>query len=352
MERLEPDAAPPPAGSRRATARCRRASARASAASISRSTVHHQAANGVRSMREIMMAPRITTHPPLMIALSMTAYMVATLNECRSDSLRLTTRASPATRSRNASPRTSKFRNWSNEAQAGDSSTDRLASTSDARRVARGRVDRTVERAGDLVRHLAFERRGESRPPPRRSDRPCGCAERTRASDAMPPVFGLPPAIQKMSGKQASACAAESALVALESLTNSTLPMRPTCSMRCARPGNDRKPVLRSRRRRARDAKRGRAGAGGVLRVVAAAQRADAAEIARARRRGLAVACETICGRRRRRARPAAALAHRDAHDAPVAGALEPVGRWRRRQSSSTPTIAVPLSALPRPAAP
>ena len=35
----------------------------------------------------------------------------------------------------------------------------------------------------------------------------------------MPPVFGLPPAIQKMSWKLPSALAAESALVALESLT-------------------------------------------------------------------------------------------------------------------------------------
>src|SRR6267142_6121196 len=59
-------------------------------------------------------------------------------------------------------------------------------------------------------------------------------------SEAMPPVLGLPPAIQKMSPKQASACAAESALVAFESLTNSTLPLRPTSSMRCGRPGNDR----------------------------------------------------------------------------------------------------------------
>ena len=62
------------------------------------------------------------------------------------------------------------------------------------------------------------------------------------ASEVMPPVFGLPPAIQKILSKQASACAAESALVALESLTNSTSPMRPTSSMRCARPGNDHSP--------------------------------------------------------------------------------------------------------------
>ena len=58
----------------------------------------------------------------------------------------------------------------------------------------------------------------------------------------MPPSFGLPPAIQKMSPKDDSACAAASALVPLESLTNSTLPRRPTCSMRCASPGKLRRP--------------------------------------------------------------------------------------------------------------
>jgi hypothetical protein len=36
----------------------------------------------------------------------------------------------------------------------------------------------------------------------------------------MPPSFGLPPAIQKISPKDDSACAAASALVPLESLTN------------------------------------------------------------------------------------------------------------------------------------
>ena len=62
----------------------------------------------------------------------------------------------------------------------------------------------------------------------------------------MPPSFGLPPAIQKMSAKDDSACAAASALVPLESLTNSTLPRRPTCSMRCASPGKLRKPFCRT----------------------------------------------------------------------------------------------------------
>jgi hypothetical protein len=78
-----------------------------------------------------------------------------------------------------------------------------------------------------------------------------------------------------MRGKTDSAGAAASALVALESLTNSTRPLRPTCSMRCARPGKALEPGLnfaevnptfqaggdRSKR---------------VLRIVLAAQRADA----------------------------------------------------------------------------
>ena len=102
----------------------------------------------------------------------------------------------------------------------------------------------------------------------------------------MPPVFGLPPAIQKMSVKLASARAALSALVALESLTNSTRPWRPIGCMRWARPGNVARPFLDGGEVEAeRDA--GGDGAGRVLRIVRAAQRADAGEIGD--RRGLAV---------------------------------------------------------------
>ena len=61
-------------------------------------------------------------------------------------------------------------------------------------------------------------------------------------STLMPPVLGLPPAIQNMSEKHASARAAESALVALESLTNNTLPLRAMVSIRWASPGNDASP--------------------------------------------------------------------------------------------------------------
>src|SRR5262249_33678132 len=47
-----------------------------------------------------------------------------------------------------------------------------------------------------------------------------------------------------MSSKLANALAAESALVAFESLTNRTLPLRPTCSIRWGRPGKSLKPFL------------------------------------------------------------------------------------------------------------
>src|ERR1700674_4882665 len=115
------------------------------------------------------------------------------------------------------------------------------------------------------------------------------------AREAMPPDFALPPAIQKMSEKLARPRAAASALVALESLTNSTRPLRPTCSMRWARPGNDRRPrsivsgarapvwphaggdagkrpqAALDRLRREAERERGGRGAGGILGVVPAA---------------------------------------------------------------------------------
>ena len=56
----------------------------------------------------------------------------------------------------------------------------------------------------------------------------------------MPPALGLPPTIQNTSrGNDRSAFSVESAFVALLSLMNSTLPTRPTSSIRCGRPGND-----------------------------------------------------------------------------------------------------------------
>src|SRR6266568_1960873 len=115
------------------------------------------------------------------------------------------------------------------------------------------------------------------------------------ASAAMPPDFALPPAIQKMSEKLASARAAASALVALESLTNSTRPLRPTCSMRWARPGNDRRP--RSI-------------------VSGASPSASAAAVAQA-------AFWALC---RPRSEP---MQHRDSRHA-LAGAFEPLGNFLR----------------------
>ena len=138
----------------------------------------------------------------------------------------------------------------------------------------------------------------------------------------MPPLFGLPPAIQKMSVKLASARAAASALVALESLTNSTLPLRPTCSMRCARPGKDTQALLDRRppqgRAPARRRPRRRRSAHCARRAATRCRRSRD-QRARGAARGLhhliGFDIEPV------RQRPA----HRDAHD-PLAGALDAVG--------------------------
>ena len=82
----------------------------------------------------------------------------------------------------------------------------------------------------------------------------------------MPPSFGLPPRIQKMSrSKAASAVAALSALVALLSLMKSTCPSRPISSRRCGRPGNVRRarrppPPARRPRMNAQRSPRARSG--------------------------------------------------------------------------------------------
>ena len=166
-------------------------------------------------------------------------------------------------------------------------------------------------------------------------------------SESKPPVLGLPPAIQKMSPKQASACAAESALVALESLTNSTRALAADLLHAVGEPGERAQPALDLLGRHA-ERERGAAGAGGVLRIVHAAQRADAAEL-----------------------RDAARGAARRQHDLPGLD-IEPVGERARaprraaraclrarcgrptawHQLSSTPTMAVPSAARRRPAAP
>ena len=116
------------------------------------------------------------------------------------------------------------------------------------------------ERAGDFMRHRFAERRGEVRPP-RRSDRPCGCAERTAAATRCRRSW-LAAGDPENVVEAGSACAAASALVALESLTNSTLPRRPTSSMRCAQAreraqaGLDRARPKPSARRRSRARRR------------------------------------------------------------------------------------------------
>ena len=112
-------------------------------------------------------------------------------------------------------PRTSKFGYWSNEAQAGDSSTTGSLSAG-GRGVARGGGDRRRQRAGDLVGHLAVERPGEIRAPPRRSDRPCGCAGRIRRGWRCRRSSACRRRSRKYRVKLASALAALSALVALE----------------------------------------------------------------------------------------------------------------------------------------
>ena len=84
-------------------------------------------------------------------------------------------------------------------------------------------------------------RRASPRNPrrPGRSDRLSRPSGSRGVSGAMPPSFALPPRIQNMRSKEASALSVESALVALESLTKITRPRRPTSSMRCGRPGKD-----------------------------------------------------------------------------------------------------------------
>ena len=81
-----------------------------------------------------------------------------------------------------------------------------------------------------------------------------------------------------MSSKLSSAFSAASALVALLSLTNSTAPLRPTCSMRWARPGKERMPSPISSCAQAERSQAAKAAAG-VLPVMGAAQRRGAREI-------------------------------------------------------------------------
>jgi len=149
----------------------------------------------------------------------------------------------------------------------------------------------------------------------------------------MPPSFGLPPAIQKISAKDDSACAAASALVPLESLTNSTLPRRRPAP--CGARGREAaQAVLQDvgtdayRQRASRCASR-------ILRVVQPRQGTDTADraISAARAAGGApddFALDIDAVRQR--------IFHRDPHHAP-SGLFDPVGGVLRLQPSSTPTI-------------
>ncbi len=98
------------------------------------------------------------------------------------------------------------------------------------------------------------------------------------ASEPMPPLFGLPPAIQKMSVKQASACAAESALVAFEVVDEQHAPLAPDLLHPVGEAGK-REQTLLDRLRGEPERQRRAGGAGGVLGVVKSAQRADAADL-------------------------------------------------------------------------
>ena len=124
-----------------------------------------------------------------------------------------------------------------------------------------------------------------------------------------------------MRSKLASALAAASALVAFESLTKSTRPRRPTCSIRCLRPAKRREPARDRLLVEPELAHRGN-GSRGVLRIVIAAQRGDAGETGDPARG--AVRCGEQLALRRIdafRQRPP----RRDADD-PPGGPLEPVG--------------------------
>ncbi len=105
----------------------------------------------------------------------------------------------------------------------------------------------------------------------------------------MPPVFALPPAIQKMFSKQASACADESALVALEVIDVQYILDFADLFHAVRRPGNDHSPswIVRIKPERQRGGDR----AGRILRIVPPAQRPDPPSSA-APARAVAVFCQ------------------------------------------------------------
>ena len=172
------------------------------------------------------------------------------------------------TSSRNASPRISKLANWSNDAQAGDSSTTGARGARLARPRPRRRRRASSVPAMTCATLPASVAANSCR---RRADQ-IRLADTGKIAPATRcrRLLGLPPAIQKMSSKHASARAAESALVALESLMNSTGPCgRPAPSGAAAREMCGARPAIACRIEAERQ--RGGSRARGVLRVVGAA---------------------------------------------------------------------------------
>ena len=213
--------------------------------------------------------------------------------------------------------------------------------------IARRSFDGPFERDDDLVLDLSGKRRGKFLG--RLADQigladareKAASARRCRRSSA------LPPAIQKMSSKQASARAAASALVALESLTNSTAPLRPTCSMRWASPGNERSPrwIACASRPSASAAPVAQAAFCALCR---SAQRIDAAEMGD-RLRGPAAGLQDGVGLDVESVgqRPA----HRHPHDV-AAGPLDAVGRRLAPIVIDADDCGAAAAAHSRPAAP
>ena len=233
----------------------------------------------------------------------------------------------------NASPRASKFANWSKEAQAGDSS------TTGSRAARRGRVARR-----GLDRRVAASRsaRRDSLPSSVAAKSSLDFADQIGLRDARNSgaqrrdAALLRPRRRRSSGcrrKDGSAFSAASALVALQSLTNSTRPMRPTCSMRCARPGKLRSAARIASRLDAERAAppRWRTRRSGAL----CAPRSEPMP-ARSSDRLAAAARADHAGAVARTSRRRAAAFDRDAHDA--ASPAAPAGRaMARHQASSTP---------------
>ncbi len=174
--------------------------------SATRSIVHHQSAKPLLSARDRLMTPPA----------------------------RVERRAS-ATSARNASPRCLEIVELIEGGAGRRQQHDRRGDGRRAR-IGDGAAHRLIERAGDLIRRLAVQACGRNL---RRLADQIGFADagekRHEAFDAA--FLGLAAGDPENIGKQTSARAAASALVALESLTKRTLPMRPTSSMRWARPG-------------------------------------------------------------------------------------------------------------------